>query len=75
MYYTFTNLTDYNRQVTIGELVKKLVPKLVTIGLDGETIGKIIAATTDDQPEGVSISNDKIGKLLIINILPYSKTF
>ena len=66
MYYTFTNLTDYNRQVTIGELVKKLVPKLVTIGLDGETIGKIIAVTTDDQPnltEGVSMSNDKIGKL------------
>ena len=66
MYYTFTNLTDYNRQVTIGELVKKLVPKLVTIGLDGETIGKIIAATTDDQPnltERVSMSNDKIGKL------------
>ena len=49
--------------------------KLVKIGVDGETIGKIIDATTDDQPEGVSISNDKIGKLLIINILTYSKTF
>ena len=69
-YYTFKNFTDYNRQVTIGDLMKKLVK----IGVDGETIGKIIDATTDDQPEGVSISNDKIGKLLIINILTYSKT-
>ena len=59
MYYTFKNLTDYNR----------LVKKLETIGLDGETIGKIVAATMEDQPnltEGVAMSNDKIGKLQVI---------
>ena len=55
MFSTSKNLTDYNR----------LVKKLETIGLDGQTIGKFIAATMEDQPnlaEEVAMSNDKIGK-------------